>query len=363
MPDTPQQIKVSYLKDFDGVRGIAALMVMLYHFFFPFINSSKYGFMHYVAKASIFGQTGVTLFFVLSGFLITRILLSTKNQNNYFRTFYIRRALRIFPLYYLFLIIYFFINPLILGDQIISADKQWYYWVYLQNFAITFNWNSAGPLHYWSLAVEEHFYLFWPILVYFVDRKDLSKIIYLIICSAMIIRYILFSNGYEVFYFTFTTMDALAVGSLLAIQEFNGVTTNKAHSNKFLMLFFILLLPAALGWFFLSGKSLFWIQIFKFLFISLIFYSLLGCLLTSKENTIIKKILCSKPLQYTGKISYGLYVYHIILFQYFSFIETKYILLNFIGSFCLTYIIAGLSYRFFESKFLSLKKYFDYKHN
>ena len=154
---------------------------MFFHFFQPYLNSDKSGFLYRIAKIAIFGQTGVTLFFVLSGFLITRILLSTKNQDNYFSAFYARRALRIFPLYYLFLAIYFFINPFIHGEQIIPASKQWYYWVYLQNFALTFNWDSAGPMHYWSLGVEEHFYLFWPVLVYFVDTKHISKVIYFII--------------------------------------------------------------------------------------------------------------------------------------------------------------------------------------
>lgn len=361
MSDTTQQTKVTYLKDFDGVRGIAALMVMVYHFFFNYINSPKGSFMYYIAKASMFGQTGVTLFFVLSGFLITRILLNTKKQDNYFQTFYVRRVLRIFPLYYLFLIIFFFVNPLINGNQIISADKQWYYWVYLQNFAITFNWDNAGPIHYWSLAVEEHFYLFWPIIVCFVDTKHLSKIIYLIICFAIVMRYILFSNGYEVFYFTFTTMDALAIGSLLAIQERNEIKSGKMFPNKFILLFFSTLIPLFFLWFIVSGKSMLWLQVFKFLLISVVYYSLLGCLLVSNKNGVIKKILCSKPLQYTGKISYGLYVYHILCFQYFSCVQTKYIIVNFIGSFSLAYIVSGLSYRLFESKFLVLKKHFEYK--
>jgi peptidoglycan/LPS O-acetylase OafA/YrhL len=361
MSDISLSPKTIYLKDFDGVRAIAALGVMFHHFFQKYLISEKNGYLYDIGKITLIGQTGVTLFFVLSGFLITRILLNTKTQTNYFSTFYIRRALRIFPLYYLFLIIYFFINPLSSGGQVVPASQQWYYWVYLQNFALTFNWDSAGPLHYWSLGVEEHFYLFWPVLVYFVDIKHLSKVIYFIIGCALVTRYILFSNGYQVFYFTFTTMDALAVGAFLAVQEFKGVTSTKSSSNKFLLLFFILIVPTVLCWVVVSGKAMLWVQVFKLLFISLIYYSLLGYLLGLNQSSFIKKILCSKLLQYTGKISYGLYVYHILCFGYFSLIATTYVFVNLLGSFCLAYIMASLSYWLFESKFLELKKYFYYK--
>src|ERR1035437_8616931 len=128
-------------KELDGIRAIAALLVMMLHFFGdePMGGNKILDVVKVLAR---FGQTGVTLFFVLSGFLITRILLATKNNNNYFKTFFIRRALRILPLYYLYLIIVFCIIPLFTND-FIPFKENWYYWVYLQNFAITFNPTQA----------------------------------------------------------------------------------------------------------------------------------------------------------------------------------------------------------------------------
>src|ERR1700755_1520169 len=98
---------LKYYKGLDGVRGLAALMIMFYHFTPDSSNTGS--FLHFLKKISVIGQSGVTLFFVLSGFLITRILLASKPNKDYFKKFYTKRALRIFPLYYLFLIICFFI--------------------------------------------------------------------------------------------------------------------------------------------------------------------------------------------------------------------------------------------------------------
>jgi len=103
------RIKLQHFSELDGIRAIAALMVMFFHFFQHLETSNS--ILLLVKKASIFGQTGVSLFFVLSGFLITRILINTKDTPNFFYNFYLRRTVRIFPLYYLFLIIYFLLFP------------------------------------------------------------------------------------------------------------------------------------------------------------------------------------------------------------------------------------------------------------
>ncbi len=151
-------MKLIYYKNLDGIRAIAALMVMFFHFFASIkINTPT---LSVLLKLSIFGQTGVTLFFVLSGFLITRILISTKHNTDYFKNFYLRRTLRIFPLYYLFLLIYYYIYPLIFNTGFTPIKDQLYFYAYIQNFAETFHWTANGPNHFWSLAVEEHFYLF-----------------------------------------------------------------------------------------------------------------------------------------------------------------------------------------------------------
>lgn len=132
-------MKISYYKELDGVRAIAALMVMVFHFFL-YLKTSVPTLL-VIKKLTGIGQTGVSLFFVLSGFLITRILLKTKNNEHYFKSFYIRRAIRIFPLYYFFLAIYFFLIPIIKNTSFIPFNEQFYFWVYLDNIPMTFKWN------------------------------------------------------------------------------------------------------------------------------------------------------------------------------------------------------------------------------
>src|SRR5688572_28211876 len=141
-----------YYPALDGLRGVAILLVVLYH---------NFGFI----KQSYFGWLGVDLFFVLSGFLITDILLRTRSQPGFLRDFYMRRVLRIFPLYYVSLIIFLFILA-----PLTSAKVEWgyylgnqvYFWTYLQNWLFIFKdpGNAHILNHFWSLAVEEQFYIF-----------------------------------------------------------------------------------------------------------------------------------------------------------------------------------------------------------
>src|SRR5262245_10664845 len=161
----------SHIPALDGIRGIAILLVLLFHF-------GQYG--HGLPYPAVFvdklfhricqiGWVGVDLFFVLSGFLITGILYDSKGRNHYFRNFYVRRCLRILPLYYfsliLFLIVLPKLFPLHTGFRSLRQDSFWY-WTYLSNVRVAYRgWDSFGVLdHFWSLAVEEQFYLLWPIV-------------------------------------------------------------------------------------------------------------------------------------------------------------------------------------------------------
>lgn len=351
-------MNLTYYKNLDGVRAIAALMVMVFHFFQDIQPTTK--LVGFLSKISIFGQTGVTLFFVLSGFLITRILLATKNTEGFFRNFYLRRTLRIFPLYYLFLVISYYFIPFITNAETPPFSQQIYYYTYLQNFATTFDWNAIGPKHFWSLAVEEHFYLFWPLVVYFASPKNLSKIILAIVIGAMALRAYMFSEGFEVFYFTFTRFDALAIGAYLAILELNKTFTTK-NSSKFGISLALLFIPTIIMWTFFTGEGNNYIQVFKFFFLAGIYFLAIGLLLSLKENNLINKTLKTRFFLYTGKISYGLYVYHPLCYMMSGkYFDTNNIITDFIVSVVLTYIVAALSFHLFESSFLKLKKFFEY---
>jgi peptidoglycan/LPS O-acetylase OafA/YrhL len=344
---------LKYYKILDGLRGIAALMVMAFHFI-PGADAARHPVLHLIHKVAVFGQTGVTLFFVLSGFLITRILLTAKTQKNYFLNFYIKRALRIFPLYYLGLIIFYLAMPLFTGIWTNKQQHIWMYWLYLQSLSDTFLWGATGPQHFWSLGVEEHFYLFWPLVVYYTTTKGLPKVIAVIVALALICRCVLIYFGYGTFYFTLSVMDALAIGALLAWLE----REDKLRLIKFNYVIgccLVLLLPT---WLFTGGKGLNWVQVIKFPIMSFFYMGIIGKLITIDAGE--KKSLLLTLLGYTGKISYGLYVFHpfcfAIVYKYCPFSNIWLLLLS---GFALSYLTASVSFYAYEIRFIKLKRYFE----
>ena len=348
-------IKLEYYKNLTGIRAIAALLIMVLHFFNQLTIDTN--ILKFFFNFSKIGQTGVTLFFVLSGFLITRILIHTKHSKRYFRTFYIRRVLRIFPLYYLFLVLYYYVFPYILQTHD-GFDSKPYYFLYLQNFALSFQWSlDDGPGHFWSLAVEEHFYLIWPLVIYLCSQKTLKKVIYITALSALILRFIISCSGYEIMWLTYTRMDSLAIGSLLALMEIEKKISK--NSFQFLSLFFICIFLTFATSFLFTEENRNVFHCLKYTFWSFGFLGCLGYVLSVDSKHFFNRILCSKVLNYTGKISYGLYVYHLFAFAFINhFLHFNSWIIQMFSSFLATYIISAISYHFFESFFLKLKKKF-----
>lgn len=350
--------KLKYYKNLDGIRAIAVLMVMVFHFFQDLVPHSK--IVSVLSTASLFGRTGVTLFFVLSGFLISRILLNTKKEVGFFTNFYLRRILRIFPLYYLGLTLYYYLIPSILHTGIPSVHQQFFYFIYLQGFADAFGWNAVGPIHFWSLAVEEHFYLFWPFVIYSFSNKNLTKFIIGILIASLLIRVFMLNNGYPVVYFTFARFDSLAAGALLAIlEQKNAFRTS--NTIKYIILLGITFIPTILMLAYFKGESNKFVEMIKYSFLSFFYFSVIGIVLSVKKDHLINKILKTKLLSYTGKISYGLYVYHPLIFSIFNRTRiTSNLVLDFIAKFTLAFLVSAISYSLFESPFLRLKKHFKY---
>lgn len=355
-------MKLTYFKHLDGVRALAALMVMAYHFFTYIDLETPLQF--HLFQVSTLGRTGVTLFFVLSGFLITRILLATKGSDGFFKNFYIRRAFRILPLYYLFLFIFFFAYPPLFHTAEVTPAGQAIYYFYLQNFSQTFHWTVGGPGHYWSLAVEEHFYLFWPLVIHFLNRKHVRWFIGGILVVAFALRWIMFSHGYDVSMFTLTRMDSLAMGALLALMEAER-GFSPASARKFLILIAAVLVPSLILLPFVSGKAMLSIQVVKYLLTTTVFFGVIGYLVSIQQNddrpSPLYWILKSPFLAYTGRISFGLYVYHPfadMLVQHY--LNTGDWRLNGLLFIALSYAIAAFSFHFIEMRFLNLKKHFAY---
>lgn len=215
-----------HMPGLDGLRGCAILLVMLYHLADEWTNGS--GAARWLMGAAEIGWTGVDLFFVLSGFLITGILLDAKDSPRYFSSFYGRRALRIFPLYYAVLTIVMILRWMpdrsdLLGLSDMSASP-WWLWIFATNIVTAvekeYVFGSLG--HFWSLAVEEHFYLVWPAVVYFTSRRALIWLCIILIPLTAGARLAVVSVagdewGIVLYSFTPFRVDGLALGSLLAL--------------------------------------------------------------------------------------------------------------------------------------------------
>jgi len=349
----PEQISVSdkpsYIPGLDGVRGVAALMIMFLHII-PNYNSPAHPFLSVLRKVAIIGQCGVPLFFVLSGFLITRILLYTKNRPGYFKQFYIKRALRIFPLYYLYLIINFFLIPLFSGQAVPDWGLTWSFYFYLQNIAMTFNWKMVDIPHLWSLAVEEHFYLLWPIAIYFFSYKPTLKIIAGIIIFSLLCRVYLISIGIGTYYFTLTTFDSLAIGAFLAYNE----KKQWLNAKRMLQIAIIILIPMIVIFPLATGGGSNVVQYFKNPVISVFCMAIIG--LVSMKSYYINRFFNNGFLKYTGKISYGLYVFHPTCYYFIDkYLHLTNFGLDIVICFLGSYLVATLSYYLFEIHFLKLK--------
>ena len=205
----------SRIPQLDAVRGLAILVVMLHNI------SPKYPLFH-SDKLFTDGWMGVDLFFALSGLLITGILLDTKQSAGYFKNFYVRRCLRIWPLYYSLLFFMFvvvrFLNPSEYHVVVQTSSPWWAFPLFLQNFLLPISTNAAGPLGVtWSLAIEEQFYLVWPVVVRFCSFAQLRRLAVAEICLSPALRYYLSLHRVDLYTNIFCRLDGLMAGALLAL--------------------------------------------------------------------------------------------------------------------------------------------------
>ena len=243
----------SHLPVLDGIRGLAILMVLFHHG----ANMANSWWVDKFALIGLhFGGRGVDLFFVLSGFLITGIIYDTRGRKGYFTSFYARRILRIFPLYYLLIIISFYVFPnvgaLLASLPSISAENaeliqskvdrfggvnehQWYFWLFLSNFLIANlnNWGHGILGVSWSLAIEEQFYLLWPFLFLFLKPDRMKIVCIALLIFSPIFRAWLLLRGTDPFFggeithldvyvLTPGRLEGLSLGALLALYLRGG---------------------------------------------------------------------------------------------------------------------------------------------
>jgi peptidoglycan/LPS O-acetylase OafA/YrhL len=355
--------KLPYIPQLDSFRFIAVLLVIIAHWVpFNIINHLPNGFM------------GVTFFYVLSGFLISTILLYNKKSiceaqltiSKALKTFYFRRTLRIFPLYYLALVLVYIGNK-----ELFLGNTEWYF-LYVPNILVYKTKLWPGMLsHFWSLGVEEQFYLIWPMLIFWVSWERLKYLFSGIVILSVVSKIIFFvvsGNGFFNYYDTIpiNCFDAFGIGALLSLITVEKGTYQILEKGKFQL--------------FLAGSVIASVLIFlaKLPFVFGITVSLASSLIILKAcegyKGLVGKILNLPIFLFLGRISYGLYVYHNFmpwLLRCIRGTETAYPL-NIphfsmpwlepkmaVGiQFVMLLIVATMSWYIFERPLNNLKKYF-----
>jgi peptidoglycan/LPS O-acetylase OafA/YrhL len=360
---TAAHLNRSHYPALDGLRGLASLLVVIYHLF-GFIN-------HYF----FFGWLGLDIFFVLSGFLITNILINSIGTKHYLQNFYVRRILRVFPLYYASLIFFLLILPHLKTVLRLEyyIDNQAWLWVYLQNWLYIF-WppHESALNHLWSLAVEEQFYLLWPFVILALRKpKYILIFISLVLLLTIALRYWAWINHIENFayynLYTFSRIDGICIGCMVALlQQINSkfLTKNTA---------IIVSIFAGLNflfYFFNKGYQ------FTFPYLAIIGYTtfamLFGLLvhdIVNRRTKFFTTIFENRILRFCGTVSYGCYIIHWPLYlgigpvlrlwssQHLPWLSQEFFAST--VSLILSYMAGYLSYRFFEMRFLRLKNRFS----
>jgi peptidoglycan/LPS O-acetylase OafA/YrhL len=348
---------MQHIKSLDGIRGVAVLLVVLFH-----------------GGLIPFGWVGVQLFFALSGYLITKILTQEADRPivEYFGHFFWRRALRIFPLYFFFLALAATSYVFTTKPTSFGAD-----WPYLLTYTTNFGRLRSTDvglefIHLWSLAVEEQFYLFWPLLVYFLPLAMFKRVTMGIIVLTPLVRLLLYFCllghdpdwvGRAIYCLPISQMDAFASGAAISLWRLEVLKISK----RLLFLAFIVAgfsggailayehsaYRAAVKWSF--GYLMYLLPAYGFVWQ----YSLLNFLsaliiICAVQPGRLNKILAWNPVVRIGEISYGIYVYHLPLL-----LAIEGLRLPWTGTFalyCSTTLIASIaSFRLLEAPFLRLK--------
>ncbi len=372
---------INRIKEMDGLRGIAIMLVMALHIFNRARVFSEHPTLEFISNLPLFGWIGVDLFFVLSGFLITSILLNARDKKYYFRNFYVRRILRIIPLYYMTMLVVFLVIVPIkepeFSDKILKLLP--FQIFYLQNWLgiKAFVHTTAYIWVTWSLAIEEQFYLFWPALVYLMKRENLVKFsIGYILLSAVtrtigILAWENTAQASNFFYSnSFTRFDELIIGGLLAMflsaEDWREKIKTIALPAMFVSaLVFILLCIMDLGH---PGFRYIPLNIGGYTSLSIFTAALISIFITHPENSIIRRVFRNDLLAFLGKYSYALYLLHmpvtLILLDLLWWTKNrgwKMYVLYIVSSFAVTILVSFISWHVFEKHMLSLKKYFEYE--
>jgi len=360
----------------DGVRGLAVLLLLSHQLVLDVLpDAGAPTSDRLLDRLMQPGWIGVQLFFVLSGFLITGVLLDTKGRGGYFRSFYGRRVLRIFPLYYLLLVVLSFVLPR-LGHvpPLLQANPRAMplAWIYLSNWTLT----VPAPIgHCWSLAVEEQFYLVWPFVVAALSAPRLLRFCFVLAALALAFRIGVWTLGLspEIAYQnTFARMDALALGAAGAIllRDPAAVARWAPGLRRALLVAGVAVAIAAILGLARTGPVT-QIAGYSLLAISFALLIAVGVFEQAASGGRISAALSARPLRLFGKYSYAIYIIHLPLHIFVSKVlladvvafrgEGRHLAIQLAYAIVMTGVLlalAMLSYHLFEKHFLKLKRYF-----
>lgn len=374
-------MKKIFFPNLDGLRFIAFFMVYLWHAFEDaftslgienvYINNLFYTFAN--------GKTGVSIFFVLSGFLITYLILSEINFKGRLdvKSFYIRRSLRIWPLYYLVLLIIFILIPMVI--KLMHLDWGKYdmnplmYVIYLSNFDVLRIYQQGGndflpSTVTWSVAIEEQFYLVWPLLFAFTNPKFIKWIFPAVLVSSYLFRMMNYQDEDVLYFHTFSVCGDLALGGYAAWLSLYNKTflSYFKYQSKTVRIFSylagIIMLYVLQLW--QSGYMYAFGRLFQTAFFTYIILD------QNFSGSTWLKFSNSKFMSRLGKYTYGLYLFHPLVLVLLTTVIAKVFHIDIgntlnlfvigLAAFPLSVIISYLSYRYFESRFLKLKMKFAY---
>jgi peptidoglycan/LPS O-acetylase OafA/YrhL len=370
-----------HMPELDGVRGVAILAVLVLHFVGG-LNAQNLAEL-VIVKLSVYGVWGVDLFFVLSGFLITGILHQARGAPRYFRNFYARRTLRIFPLYYAVLLALLLAPAAALAPWFphLAQTKhvQGYLWAYLTNFYIGSTGSFSVPYvsHFWSLAVEEHFYLFWPFAIGALSLPAAKRACVLLGASALGLRMVLSwssSEPIQAVVWTPCRLDALCCGAWFALAlRTPGCRESVERLCKHLAygaLVAILLLSV---WHARVGLGDGVVLALRGTALAICFGAFIVNLTSETSSDLVRRAFRARWLVTLGKYSYGLYVFHGIVAysvhehawehrwtEMFGSHALAAVLVTLAG-FGLSFSIAFASFELFERPVLKLKRFFEYR--
>lgn len=314
LPSPTQNAINGYIKELDGLRGVAIVLVLIHHFW------PSTGYWSRFEDVARLGWIGVDLFFVISGFLITGILLETAGKDGYYRNFYARRALRIFPLYYLFLAFVYTTIPFFQDGNywqtslVTGSGSPLWYICYLGNVREALLGKS--PAYYlaplWSLAIEEQFYLSFPLLVASLSRRGLATVLWMIVFFAPIFRFATIRlyppNDLIQYVSTFSRADEIALGCLLAVWfRSSQEMLPRASATAFVLLMLAVLsvtfhfswLDRALPFCRSAGYSLTGFAAFAVVL-----------WVMQNRGSLATGVFRFRPLCFVGMICYGIYLLH-----------------------------------------------------